>query len=451
MSAIILGAGAGSRMKSDLPKVLHKVAGFPLLAHTMKSAASAGAGKTVVVVGHGAEAVAKAALDIDETALTVTQTEQLGTAHAVAQASGVMAGASGDAVVLYADTPFVRPETIARMQAARAEGARVVVLGFEAANPGRYGRLICGPDGDLQRIVEAKDATAEDLAVTLCNSGVVLAELGDLFDLISRVGNDNASAEYYLTDIVGLARSDGDKATVVICDEAETMGVNSRTDLAAAEAAFQANARRDNLENGVTLSAPETVHFALDTVIGRDAIIAQNVVFGPGVTVESGAEIRAFCHLEGAHVSSGAIVGPFARLRPGAELGNDSHVGNFVEIKAASLGEGAKANHLSYIGDAVVGDGANIGAGTITCNYDGVFKHQTRIGAGAFIGSNAALVAPVNIGDGAMTAAGSTITSDVPDGALALARGDQVNRKGLAIRLMEKLRARKAALTNGLK
>lgn len=432
-------------MKSDLPKVLHKVAGFPLLAHAMQSAAKAGASRCVVVVGHGGKDVAKAALALDDSVQTAQQSEQLGTAHAVAQAAEHLADADGDTVVLYGDTPFVRPETIARMQQAREDGARVVVLGFKAADPGRYGRLILGADGGLDRIVEAKDATKDELAIDLCNSGVVLAGSRDLFDLVARVGNENASGEYYLTDIVALVRQDGDKASAVICDEAETMGVNSRADLAAAEAAFQATARQDALENGVTLSQPSTVYFAMDTVIGRDTIIGQNVVFGPGVTVESGAEIRPFCHLEGAHVSKGAIVGPFARLRPGAELGNDAHVGNFVEIKAATLGEGAKANHLSYIGDATVGDGANIGAGTITCNYDGVFKHQTRIGAGAFIGSNAALVAPVKIGDRAMTGAGSTITEDVPDGALALSRAQQNNRPGLAVRIMDKLRARKAA------
>jgi len=370
------------------------------------------------------------------------QEPQLGTAHAVAQAAPKLEGFAGDVIVLYGDTPLIRAETLEAMQAARAEHD-IVVLGFDAADPGRYGRLVM--DGDtLERIVEFKDATDEERTITLCNSGIVIADKAVLFDLVAAVGNDNAAGEYYLTDIVALARTRGLSATAVTCPEAETLGINTRTELAQAEAAFQARARAQALEDGVTLIAPETVHFAHDTVIGRDAIIEQNVVFGPGVTVESGARIRAFSHLEGCHVSQRAVVGPYARLRPGAELAEDVHVGNFVEIKNAVLDAGAKANHLSYIGDATIGAGTNIGAGTITCNYDGVMKHHTEIGRGAFIGSNTMLVAPVRVGHAAMTGSGSVITSDVPDGALALARARQEVKPGMAVKLMDILRARKA-------
>ena len=319
----------------------------------------------------------------------------------------------------------------------------MIVLGFEAADPGRYGRLVM--DGDsLERIVEFKDATEAERAITLCNSGVVCADAALLFDLIDGVGNDNASGEYYLTDIIGLARARGLSVGAVRCPEAETLGINTRAELAAAEAGFQARKRAEAFEDGVTLVAPDTVHFALDTVIGRDAVVEPNVVFGPGVTIESGARIRAFSHLEGCHVSRGAVVGPFARLRPGAELAENVHIGNFVEIKNAILDEGAKVNHLSYIGDADIGAATNVGAGTITCNYDGVFKHRTTIGAGAFIGSNTMLVAPVRVGNHAMTGSGSVITEDVPDEALALSRVQQQNKPRLAKRMMDRLRAQKA-------
>ena len=438
---IILGAGMGTRMNSDLPKVLHPIAGAPMLVHAMKSGAALSPERTVVVAGHGAEAVEKAAKDFDPDAIIVIQSEQLGTAHAVAQAKEALSGFDGDAIVLYGDTPFIRPETLEAMAAARARHD-VVVLGFEAADPARYGRLIMSGD-TLARIVEYKDATKTERAVTLCNSGVVAADARTLFDLIDAVGNDNAAGEYYLTDIVGIANSRGLSATVVTCNEAETLGVNSRAELAKAEALFQAEARKASMEDGVTLTAPETVYFAHDTVIGRDSIVEPNVVFGPGVTVESGATIRAFSHLEGCHVSRGAVVGPYARLRPGAELAEHVKVGNFVEIKNAVLDEGAKVNHLSYIGDASIGAGSNIGAGTITCNYDGVFKHQTTIGADVFIGSNTMLVAPVTVGDGAMTGSGSVITRDVPAGDLAVARARQENKAGFATRLFTKLRAKK--------
>jgi bifunctional UDP-N-acetylglucosamine pyrophosphorylase/glucosamine-1-phosphate N-acetyltransferase len=443
VSLIVLAAGMGTRMNSDLPKVLHKVAAAPLLHHALQAGASLAPENVVVVTGHGAEEVARAARDYDEATVTVLQEPQLGTAHAVAQAAPLLADATGDAIVLYGDTPFIRPETLEAMLAARSAHA-VVVLGFHAANPGRYGRLLTHGN-DLLAIREFKDATDHERLITLCNSGVICADAKTLFSLVADVGNANASGEYYLTDIVELARARGLSAGVVICDEAETMGINTRTELAAAEAAFQARARAEALDNGVTLTAPETVFLALDTHIGRDAIIGPNVLFGPGVTIESGAEMKGFCQLEGCHVSRGADVGPFARLRPGAELAEDVHVGNFVEIKNAILDEGVKVGHLTYIGDADVGEFTNIGAGTVTCNYDGVMKHRTRIGKRAFIGSDTMLVAPVSIGDGALTASGSVITEDVPAEAVALARAKQVNKAGLATKLFERLRAIKAA------
>lgn len=444
---ILLAAGQGTRMQSDLPKVLHEIGGAPMFAHALASAAGLEPERTVVVVGHGAEAVAEAAHAVDDEIVVAVQDEQLGTAHAVLAAAPTLEGAGGDTVVLYGDTPFIRAETLAAMKAAR-EGHDIVVLGFTAADPGRYGRLVT--EGDtLLRIVEYKDARADERAIALCNSGVVMADTGTLLRLAAKVENGNAAGEYYLTDIVALARDEGLSATAVICDEAETLGINSRADLARAEAVFQATQRAEALANGVTLYAPDTVFFAFDTWLGRDAVIEPNVVFGPGVTVETGARIKAFSHLEGAHVGAGAVVGPFARLRPGAELSNAARVGNFVEIKNATLGEGAKVNHLSYIGDASVGDAANIGAGTVTCNYDGVSKHRTEIGHRAFIGSDTMLVAPVRVGDDAMTASGSVITRDVPAGALALARARQENKPGFAVRLFEKLKAAKAKRQKG--
>lgn len=441
-SVVILAAGQGTRMNSDLPKVLHPVAGAALLHYAMRSAASLEPEHTVIVAGHGADQVKTCAEEHSPEAKTVLQLEQLGTAHAVLQARPELQDFDGDILVLYGDTPFIRPETLAKMTAARAT-ADVVVLGFNAADPGRYGRLVT-TGNTLKRIVEFKDASAKERAITLCNSGVMLAKASGLFDLLDQVGNDNAAGEYYLTDCIEMARQSGQSAQVVICDEAETLGVNSRHDLAAAEAAFQTRARKDLLENGVTMAAPDSVYLSYDTVIGRDATIEQNVVFGPGASVESGALIRAFSHLEGCHVAKGAVVGPYARLRPGAELAEAAKVGNFVEIKNAEVGEGAKINHLSYVGDASIGAKANLGAGTITCNYDGVMKHRTDIGAGAFIGSNTMLVAPVRIGAQAMTGSGSVITEDVAEGDLALARAKQVNKPGLARKLFELFKKRKA-------
>ncbi len=444
---IILGAGMGTRMNSELPKVLHPIGGAPLIVHAMRAGAGLSPEKTVIVAGHGAEAVSKAALAYDPDAQTVLQSEQLGTAHAVAQARGALNGFDGDAVVLYGDTPFIKPETLEAMATARAKHD-IIVLGFEAADPGRYGRLIT--DGQmLERIVEFKDASDEERAVTLCNSGVIMASSKTLFELIDAVGNDNASGEFYLTDIIGIGRDKGLSATVVACDEAETLGVNSRAELIAAEADFQARARVAAIDDGVTLLAPETAFFAYDTVLGRDAVIEQNVVFGPNVTIESGATIRAFSHLEGCHVAQGAIVGPYARLRPGTELQEKTKVGNFVEIKNTVVAEGAKVNHLTYVGDADVGPRANIGAGTVTCNYDGVFKHHTSIGADAFIGSGTMLVAPVKVGQDAMTGSGSVITKDVPAGDLGVGRARQENKTGFAVKMFEKLKSAKKKLGKG--
>lgn len=439
---IILAAGMGTRMNSDMPKVLHEIAGAPMLVHAMKSGIALDPAQTIIVAGHGAAAVEKATKAFDPDATVTVQTEQLGTAHAVGQARAALDGFDGDALVLYGDTPFIRPETLAAMTAARLTHD-IVVLGFEAADPGRYGRLIM-QDDQLDRIVEFKDANEAERSVTLCNSGVVAAHAATLFDLIDGVGNDNSAGEYYLTDVIGIARARGMTATVVRCDEAETLGINSRTELSRAEALFQIQARQTAQDDGVTMTAPDTVFLAHDTVIGRDTVIEPNVVFGPGVTIESGATIRAFSHLEGCHVSRGSVVGPYARLRPGAELAEHVKVGNFVEIKNAQIAAGAKVNHLSYIGDADIGERSNIGAGTITCNYDGVFKHKTTIGADAFIGSNTMLVAPVTVGNAAMTGSGSVITRDVPDGDLAVGRARQDNKAGFAVRLFEKLKARKA-------
>lgn len=444
---VILAAGKGTRMESDLPKVLHKIGGAPLLHHAMLSASALEPERTIVVTGHGADLVEAAAQDFDADAIAVRQDEQLGTAHAVAQAKAALDGFEGDVIVLYGDTPFITTETLEQMIAARMS-SDVVVLGFEAADPGRYGRLIM--DGSaLMQIVEFKDATEAERAVSLCNSGVVCVSKDLLFDLLGAVGNGNAAGEYYLPDIVGIANARGLKATAVTCDEAETLGINSRLELASAEALFQQSKRRALIEDGVMMQAPDTVFLSFDTIIGRDAEIEPNVICAPGVTVESGARIRAFSHLEGAHVSRGATVGPFARLRPGAELAEHVHIGNFVEIKNATIDEGAKVNHLTYIGDAQIGARTNVGAGTITCNYDGVMKHKTIIGRDTFIGSNTMLIAPVTVGDEAMTATATVVTKDVPDGAMAISRAEQNNKPGFARKLFSMLRAKKAKMAKG--
>ena len=444
IATVILAAGKGTRMNSDIPKVLHPIAGAPMLVHALQAARSQEPDRMVVVAGHGAEAVSHAVHGYDEDVRVVVQEEQLGTGHAVQQARAALDGFDGTVIVLYGDTPFVRPETLEAMVAARD----VVVLGFEAADPGRYGRLKMNGE-TLDAIVEFKDATEAERAISLCNSGVVACDAATLFSLLDDVTDNNAAGEFYLTDIIGLARARGLSAGVVTCPEAETLGINSRAELAAADALFQQTARAAAMEDGVTLLDPSSIYFSYDTFIGRDTVIEPHVFFGPEVTVESGARIRAFSHLEGCHVARGGVIGPYARLRPGAELAEDVRVGNFVEIKNATIDAGAKVNHLSYIGDAFVGAAANIGAGTITCNYDGVLKHHTHIGARAFIGSNTMLVAPVSVGNEAMTASGSVITSDVEDGALAIARAHQVEKPGMARKLMQMLRAKKARQTRG--
>tara|TARA_R110000868_G_scaffold57591_10_gene177924 strand:- start:19904 stop:21271 length:1368 start_codon:yes stop_codon:yes gene_type:complete len=440
-AAVILAAGQGTRMKSKTVKVLHSVGGRPMLDWAIDLAAAAGSARTVTVYGSHSPAVKTAAEALGSR--TALQDPPQGTGHAVLAASAEMAGFEGDAIVLYADTPLIRPETVERVFAALQDGASVAVLGFEPPDPAAYGRLVVDETGKLDRIVEFKDASPEERRIGLVNSGVLAAPASLLFDLLGQVGNDNANGEYYLTDVVGLARARGLECVVVRAGADEVLGVNSRLDLAEAEAAFQTRMRREAMLAGVTLVAPETVFFSWDTRIARDVIVEPHVVFGPGVTIGEDSVIHAFSHLEGATIGEGAQIGPYARLRPGAEIGDKAKVGNFVEIKKSQLGEGAKVNHLSYVGDASVGAGANVGAGTITCNYDGFDKHRTVIGEGAFIGSNTCLVAPVTVGAGGMTGSGTVVTEDVPADALALARTEQTNRDGWAARFRRAKTARK--------
>ncbi len=441
-AVVILAAGKGTRMRSDLPKVLHAIGGAPMLHHAMRSALALAPERLAVVVGNGAEAVAAAARNLVPDASICKQSEQRGTGHAVRMAAEAMAGFEGDLFVLFGDTPFIESGTLHRMKAARAAGADIVALGFEAVEPGGYGRMVTGAGDSLERIVEVKDATAADLAITLCNSGVLAADSQTLFSLLAGLRNDNAKGEYYLTDVVALGRARGLDARMVRCAEMETLGINDRVGLAAAEAAFQSRARRAAMLGGATMTAPDTVYLAWDTAIGRDVTIGPNVVIGPGVTIADGATIGAFCDLGDCEIGPGAKVGPFARLRGGVKVGAGCRIGNFVEMKNVELGEGAKASHLAYVGDASVGPGANIGAGSVTCNYDGFAKHRTEIGAGAFIGTNSSLVAPVRVGENAYVGTGTVVTRDVPDDALALARTPQTNREGMALRLREQMRAR---------
>ena len=427
-------------MKSDLAKVLHEIAGQPMLAHVMDAALKSGLGDAALVVAPGMDDVENVARDTYPDARAFIQEKQLGTAHAVLSAREALDGFSGDVVILYGDTPLIRPGTISKILDALKQGAALAVLGFEAQDPAGYGRLLTDKSGALTAVREEKDASEEERSVRLCNSGVFAFQGEILLGLLDKIGNENAKGEYYLTDAVELARNDGHKAAIVVCAEQEVMGVNSKVQLAAAEAELQSRLRARAMDDGVTLVAPETVFLSNDTKLGRDVVVEQNVVFGPGVTVEAGARIRAFSHLEGAHVGKGAIVGPYARLRPGADLGKDVRIGNFVEVKNARLEEGAKANHLAYVGDSHVGANANLGAGTITCNYDGFEKHRTEIGAGAFVGSNTALVAPVKIGDGVYIGSGSVISKDVPADALVVTRGPLEQRDGWAA----KVRARRA-------
>lgn len=443
IAAIILAAGSGTRMKSDLHKVLHPIAGRPMLLHLLDSVGALNPVRQVVVVGARREQVEAAVAPLG--VATALQAEQLGTGHAVAQARAALADYDGDVLILYGDVPLVGAATMARMieRLHAADAPATVVLGFRPDDPSAYGRVIASGDGRIARMVEFKDASAQERAETLCNSGLMAVRAADLFALLDRVGNDNAAGEYYLPDIVMLAAQDGRASAVIETDAVEVTGVNSRAELAALEARWQAARRARAMADGASLVAPETVWFAFDTVLGRDVTIEPNVVFGPGVTIADGVMVRAFSHVEGARIATGASVGPYARLRPGAVVGEGAHVGNFVEMKQAVLGKGAKASHLTYLGDAEVGAGANIGAGTITCNYDGFFKYRTHIGAGAFIGSNSALVAPVSIGDGAIVGAGAVVTQDVAADALTLVRAEQREKAGWAKRFRDVMSARK--------
>jgi bifunctional UDP-N-acetylglucosamine pyrophosphorylase/glucosamine-1-phosphate N-acetyltransferase len=438
--AIVLAAGKGTRMKSVFPKVLHRLAGAPMISHVLRAAASAGIGRGCVVVGPGMDDVGAAARAVNPKLEMFVQDEQLGTADAVKAARPAFEAFDGPVLVLYGDTPLLRTETLKAVMGELEAGADIVVIGFEAEDPTGYGRLLFDDAGRLAGIREEKDASAAERALTLCNSGIMAFRASKtLAGLLARIGNDNAKGEFYLTDAVALARKDGLQARVVLSNSEEVLGVNSRAELAAAEAVMQRRLRSAVMAGGATLVAPDTVFLSHDTAIGKDVLIEPNVVIGPGVTIEDGVTIRAFCHIEAAKIGPGATVGPFARLRPGAALAKNAHVGNFVEIKQAEIAEGAKVNHLTYIGDASVGARANVGAGTITCNYDGFAKHRTEIGAGAFIGSNSSLVAPVKIGDGAYIGSGSVITKDVPADALAIARPPQEERAGWAA----KVRARR--------
>ena len=431
-------------MKSDLPKVLHRVGNRPMISHLLDALSAISSERTVVVVAPGMTQLVDAVAPAD----TAVQTEALGTGHAVLAARDQMQDFTGDVLVLFGDTPLLTAETMQDMLTARraAENPAVVVLGFRPDDPAEYGRLVTAADGGLEAIVEFKDASDAQREIGLCNAGIMAIDGNHLFALLDAVGNDNANGEYYLTDIVELARDRGLRCAVVeAADPVEVMGVNSRAQLAEAEAAMQARLRDRAMAGGVTMTDPETVWLSADTKIGRDVIIGPNVFFGTGVTIADNVEIKAFCHIDGAEVASGVSIGPFARLRPGAKLERNVHVGNFVEIKQALVEEGAKVNHLSYVGDARIGPRANVGAGTITCNYDGFFKELTDIGADAFIGSNTALVAPVKVGDGATVGAGSVITSDVEADALAVARGRQKSISGWASTFRKRRKAEKDA------
>ncbi len=442
--AIVLAAGDSTRMKSSMSKVLHPVGGRPMIAHVMTSIAASGVSDVALVLGRDAEKVEKAASIEGLSVESVLQTERLGTGHAVLMAKEAIARGYDEILVAYGDVPLITAAPLKAAREALAGGADVAVIGFHTANPTGYGRLLV-ENGELIAIREEKDATDAERQVTWCNSGLMAIDGRKALDLLSRIGNHNAKGEYYLTDLVEIARALGGKAVAVDAPESELTGCNNRAELAVIERLWQERRRHELMVSGVTMIAPETVFLSHDTMIGQDALIEPNVVFGPGVTVEGGAVIHAFSHLEGAHVAAGATVGPFARLRPGANLAEGSKVGNFCEVKKAEIGKGAKVNHLTYIGDAVVGAETNIGAGTITCNYDGVNKHETHIGAGAFIGSNSSLVAPVKIGDGALIASGSVITEDVPADTLAFGRARQEMKPGRAAVIRERNLAIKAA------
>ena len=445
LAIVTLAAGKGTRMNSNLHKVLHPIAGRPMLEHLLASAAELNPARSVVVAGHGREQLEA---QLGDRAVIAVQDPQLGTGHAVQQAESALAGFEGDVLILYGDVPFVSAYTMHKMieRLHEDDSPTVVVLGFQPYRDNAYGRVIHWDNGAITKMVEFKDATEEERAFETCNSGMMAVRSKELFALLARVTNDNVQKEYYLPDIVNIAIGDGKNCAVVITSSgAEVEGINSREELSAAEQRWQWGRRQEAMDDGASLIAPETVWFAWDTQLGRDVLIEPNVFFGPGVSVADNVKIRANCHIEGALVGEGCEIGPFARLRPGTVLGKKAKIGNFVEIKKSVLGEGAKANHLSYIGDAEVGAGANIGAGTITCNYDGYFKHKTVIGERAFIGSNSALVAPVKIGADAIVAAGSTVTRDVAAGELRLVRGEQLVKPGWADRFHDAMKKKKAA------
>lgn len=438
-TAVILAAGLGTRMKSSLPKALQPLAGQPMLKWLLEAVRKE-FDRIVIVTGPGMADVAAAA---GPDAMIVVQEERLGTGHAALQAAPLFG--DGDVAILYADNPLIRPETLRRLLHTKQNGdTGLALLAMRPADPGRYGRVVM-QDNMVERIVEWADATVEEREIGLCNAGVICAGAADLGRWLHAVRNDNAKGEYYLTDVIGLARADGQSVQAVEAPEDELRGVNSKSELADAEAVVQDRLRRAAMDAGVTLTAPETVFLSGDTLIEADVTIEPHVVFGAGVIVRSGAVIRSFSHLEGCEVGPEGRIGPYARLRPGTRLGRDVHIGNFVELKAAQMGDGAKAGHLTYLGDASIGARTNIGAGTITCNYDGFFKHRTIIGSDAFIGSDSIIVAPVKIGDGALTAASSVITNDVPAGDLAIARAVQTNKTGLAVTLRERLKQKKDA------
>ncbi|MGJ0391207.1 MAG: bifunctional UDP-N-acetylglucosamine diphosphorylase/glucosamine-1-phosphate N-acetyltransferase GlmU [Methylocystis sp.] len=443
--AIVLAAGDGTRMKSDTPKVLHQVAGRSMLAHVLAAIAAAGVDNVAVVVGSGRDDVVAETLRRASHARTFVQGERLGTAHAVLAAREAIAAGCDDLLVLFADTPLVTGRAIRGLREALAAGAGVAALGFAAVNPFGYGRLLQDGTGRLLAIREEKDASEAERAIRLCNAGLMAIDGAAALGWLGRIGNANAKGEYYLTDIVEIARNDGREASVVVAEEEEVLGVNDRVQLAQAEAVAQDRLRRAAMAAGVTMIAPETVFLSYDTVLGRDVTIEPHVVIGPGVSIADEAVIHAFSHIEGASVGEGATIGPFARLRPGVALAEKAKVGNFVEIKNAMVAKGAKVNHLTYIGDADIGANANIGAGTITCNYDGFFKYRTEIGENAFIGSNSALVAPVKIGAGAYVGSGSVVTKDVSADALAVARGRQVEKAGWGAAFRSAQAERKAA------
>ncbi len=442
-AAVIMAAGQGTRMKSPTPKVLHRVGGRTMLDRAIDAAEAAGCGRIVVVCGTHSPAVADHVRKrLGEGAVAI-QDPPLGTAHAVLAAREALAGFTGEVLVTNADCPLLTADDIAPLFERRAAGDDLVMLAFEAADPALYGRMIQDADGRLLRIVEARDASPEETAVRACYSGILCAPAGPLFDWLAAVGNDNVKAEYYITSIVGIANAAGRRVGVAFTSETAVMGADDQSGVARAEALWQARARSALMADGVTMVAPETVFLSFDTKVAGGVTLEPNLVFGPGVTVETGAVIRAFSHLEGAIVRSGAIVGPYARLRPGADIGEDAHIGNFVEVKKVKVGKGAKANHLAYLGDGTIGAKANIGAGTIFCNYDGFDKFETHVGEGAFVGSNSSLVAPVTIGAGAYTGSGSVVTRDVAPDALALERGVQVEKEGWAARFRAMKLARK--------